>query len=78
MLNLAVVNFQFAGLDLQSRSSSDRYVPPHLRNKQSSSDSNADRDRGEYRGGSGRSNYGRGGRDNRSDRPADYSSYNSR
>jgi ATP-dependent RNA helicase DDX3X len=66
---------QFAGLDLQSRASSGRYVPPHLRNKQSSSESGYDRDRGESRGGSGRSSYSRGGRDNRA---GDFSSFNTR
>lgn len=77
---------QFAGLDLQSRSSSGRYVPPHLRNKQSSqSDTTtsydrdrSDRDKGqESRGGRGaRGGYNRdgGGRDNR----GDFSSFNTR
>ncbi|KAK9888686.1 hypothetical protein WA026_000916 [Henosepilachna vigintioctopunctata] len=69
---------QFAGLDLQGRQSSGRYIPPHLRNKQSNSESYSDRDkdrndnRGDNRGGS-RNNYSRGGRDNR-----DFSNFNSR
>lgn len=80
---------QFAGLDLQGRSSGStaRYVPPHLRNKiQNQPDSNVDKDRGfdrnearsgaSSRGGSG--NYGRGGRDGRNDRGGDYSSFNTR
>ncbi|KAJ8971885.1 hypothetical protein NQ314_000498 [Rhamnusium bicolor] len=74
----------FAGLDLQSRGSSGRYVPPHLRNKQSSGQSETssyervDRDRGQdSRGGRGtRGSYNRdgGGRDNR----GDFSSFNTR
>lgn len=73
--------FQFAGLDLQGRSATERYVPPHLRNKQASqpvSDYNnppSDRDRGESRGSS-RGSYR--GRDSRNDRQADYSSFNTR
>ncbi|XP_076255130.1 ATP-dependent RNA helicase bel isoform X2 [Rhynchophorus ferrugineus] len=81
---------QFAGLDLQSRGSSDRYVPPHLRNRQlqSSSGGNSsqyssnfdrERQRGESRGGNNRGygsrgGGGSGGRDNR----GDFSSFNTR
>ncbi|XP_048518365.1 ATP-dependent RNA helicase bel [Dendroctonus ponderosae] len=70
---------QFAGLDLQSRSSSGRYVPPHLRNKQSGSGSGSsaepggyekERDRGESRGGGG----GGGG----GGRSGDFSNFNTR
>lgn len=73
--------FQLAGLDLQGRSAIGRYVPPHLRNKQVSqptSDYNnpsSERDRGESRGSS-RGSYR--GRDSRTDRSADYSSFNTR
>lgn len=72
---------QLAGLDLQGRSAeSDRYIPPHLRNKQSSHDS-FDKERNDSsRGGSGRNNYNRGGRDNRDNRDnrGDFSNFNSR
>ncbi|XP_066255370.1 ATP-dependent RNA helicase DDX3X [Euwallacea similis] len=75
---------QFAGLDLQSRNSG-RYIPPHLRHKQSSagggtqsSESSGyerDRDRGETRGNNRDRGYNRGGgRDNR----GDFSSFNTR
>lgn len=85
---------QFAGLDLQSRgsSSSGRYVPPHLRNKQSSqsqqsSDSNYDKDR--YDGEKDRSGLdsrdrggSRGGSRNfgrdKDNRGGDFSSFNTR
>ncbi|XP_074032472.1 ATP-dependent RNA helicase bel [Leptinotarsa decemlineata] len=77
---------QFAGLDLQSRSSSGRYVPPHLRNKsnQSQSDNSSSYDnrfdkgqdsRGGGGRGSSRSNYNRDSRDNRG---GDFSSFNTR
>ncbi|KAG5880466.1 hypothetical protein JTB14_000571 [Gonioctena quinquepunctata] len=84
---------QFAGLDLQSRSSSGRYVPPHLRNKPSqgqsdrSSSNNYDRDqfdRGQDSrggGGSGRGNSRGNYRDsggNRDNRGGDFSSFNTR
>ncbi|KAL3282523.1 hypothetical protein HHI36_005705 [Cryptolaemus montrouzieri] len=69
---------QFAGLDLQSPQSSERYIPPHLRNKVNNSENNSDREkdrndnRGDNRGGS-RNNFNRGGRDNR----GDFSNFNS-
>ncbi|XP_060516593.1 ATP-dependent RNA helicase DDX3X [Cylas formicarius] len=84
---------QLAGLDLQSRGTSDRYVPPHLRNKQhsgsaggnypeSSSGYDREKGRGESRGGSGGRNFNRGGtgggnRDARENR-GDFSSFNTR
>lgn len=78
---------QFAGLDLSSRSNSGRYIPPHLRNKQSSAGGSSaqaesggyDRERGESRGGNSRgyNRGGGGGRDNR-DRGGDFSSFNTR
>ncbi|XP_044751061.1 putative ATP-dependent RNA helicase Pl10 isoform X2 [Coccinella septempunctata] len=71
---------QFAGLDLQSRQSSGRYIPPHLRNKVNNSETSPEKDRNDFKGdnrGGNRSNYNRGGggggRDNR-----DFSSFNSR
>ncbi|KAK9686780.1 Helicase conserved C-terminal domain [Popillia japonica] len=72
---------QFAGLDLQSSSSVSRYIPPPLRNKaQYLSDStNSDRDRGDTRSGSARNTFSnRGVRDNRSERQADFSSFNTK
>ncbi|XP_030748114.1 ATP-dependent RNA helicase bel [Sitophilus oryzae] len=81
---------QFAGLDLQSRGTSGRYVPPHLRNKpqggggssQSEAATSSGYDRGESRvsgggsGGGGR-NYNRGGGGGRDNR-GDFSSFNTR
>lgn len=68
---------QFAGLDLQSSSGVNRYVPPHLRNKvQTQSDSNPDRDRGDTRSGTARNTFSNRGRDTRNDRQADFSSFN--
>lgn len=92
MTCLIDVCLQFAGLDLQGRSASGRYVPPHLRNKpqvsqsaetyreRDSTDQDRDRERGGERGGSRGSGFSRGGRDSRSDRDrqADYSSFNTR
>lgn len=87
------VCFQFAGLDLQSRSSSGRYVPPHLRNKQSGSGSGSsaepggyekERDRGESRGGGGggrgysRNTGGGGGGGGGGGRSGDFSNFNTR
>ncbi|GJQ86020.1 bel [Trypoxylus dichotomus] len=71
---------QFAGLDLQSSSSVNRYIPPHLRNKvQSQSDSSTERDRGDTRNSSARNTYNnRGGRDARSERQPDFSSFNTK
>ncbi|GLV41421.1 belle [Carabus blaptoides fortunei] len=77
---------QFAGLDLQGRSASGRYVPPHLRNKANPNQSESgnfnerdrDRERGDQRG-SGRSGGYNRGRDNRqNDRQADFSNFNTR
>ncbi|ENN72092.1 hypothetical protein YQE_11252, partial [Dendroctonus ponderosae] len=83
----------FAGLDLQSRSSSGRYVPPHLRNKQSGSGSGSsaepggyekERDRGESRGGGGGGgrgysrNTGGGGGGGGGGRSGDFSNFNTR
>lgn len=83
---------QFAGLDLQSRESSGRYVPPHLRNKQnlqsdsvSSNTSSYDREKSSSDNRSSGRNYSRnsgggggsgGGRDN--NRGGDFSSFNTR
>lgn len=79
--------FQFAGLDLQGRSASGRYVPPHLRNKANSNQSESgsynerdrDRERGDQQRGSGRSGGYNRGRDTRqNDRQADFSNFNTR
>ncbi|CAG9766556.1 unnamed protein product [Ceutorhynchus assimilis] len=83
---------QFAGLDLQSRGTSGRYVPPHLRNKQSSGGGSQpesgggydsrDRERGEPRsgggGGGGRGYNSRGGGNSRDSRGGDFSNFNTR
>lgn len=81
-------NFQLAGLDLQSRNTSGRYVPPHLRNKPSSggaaahADSSSgyekESDRGESRGGSSNRGYNRGGGGGRDGRGGDFSNFNTR
>ncbi|CAH0558365.1 unnamed protein product [Brassicogethes aeneus] len=78
---------QFAGLDLQGSGQSNRYVPPHLRNKSGgggggNSESSGGYDSRDTRGGGGgsrsggyRGGSGGGGRDNRG---GDFSSFNTR
>lgn len=72
---------------MSSRSNSGRYIPPHLRNKQSSAGGSSaqaesggydrDRERGESRGGNSRG-YNRGGGGGRDNRGGDFSSFNTR
>ena len=77
--------FQFAGLDLQSRTSSARYIPPHIRNRSQGGGGGAnsdsyDKERGGERSDSksGGRNYGGRGGSGGGGRAGDFSNFYNR